>query len=107
MYGTGWQNLCSLILGIIALALPIIHIMRRKQDEKNTRNILLLTSIAACAASLVLQQSYTNYLVYKNDWAALLDTNHAVTDVSIGLFVVTLGLNALALFLGDHRRTKK
>lgn len=88
----GWLNLASLLLGLAAWALPGIAFIRRRQTA-----IFAAASFCACALSLWLQILYTEHLVNKSDWSALMDTSHAVSVVSGILLVVTLLLNVLAL----------
>lgn len=100
--GAGWLNLVSFILGLIAWALPIVSLVKRK--IKNWR-AFSAASVSACAIALCLQIFYTNHLVRIEDWAALMDTNNAVARVSAILLVITLVLNAISLAV--HMRKSK
>lgn len=99
--GMAWLNLGSLVLGLIAWILPVVNVMRRKEGRRGAA--LSCLSLAACALSLSLQIFYTEHLVNKGDWSALMDTTHAVSVVATTLLVVTLALNALSWVLGAPR----
>ncbi len=87
-------NLGSIVLGLIALILPVVNIMRfKKYDQKN----LSIMSISACAISLLFQIFYNYHLVKIGDWSALMDTMGAVTFVAAVLLFITIALNVIAL----------
>lgn len=99
MFGAGWLNLGSLVLGLIAWILPVVNLMRRNKADNRNWATLAVTSVSTCALSLCMQIFYTDHLVKIEDWAALLDTSHAVALVATLLLVVTIILNVIALFV--------
>jgi cytochrome c oxidase subunit 4 len=90
-----WLNLGSLVLGMIAWILPVVHLVMCKADHRKW-TVLSAASISACAVSLWLQIVYTDHLVKIEDWSALMDTSSTVAMVSALLLAVTLILNAVA-----------
>lgn len=97
MIDVGWLNVGSLILGLIALALPIVNLSREKKEGNKAWVILSVISLSACAISICFQTLYTSYLVNIQDWSALLDTQKTVAIVSGLLLIVTIILNVLTL----------
>lgn len=86
------NNIASIILGLTAWVLPLVHLMVRKR-----RTLLCCGSLTACALSLLFQLREAARLTDKGDWSALMDTIHAVNFCAAVLVAVTLILNALAL----------
>jgi cytochrome c oxidase subunit 4 len=95
----GYLNLGSLLLGLIALVLPIINLLKQNKSEHKKWYIFSLSSLCACSVSLLIQIFYTNYLIRIEDWSALMDTNKAVVLASTLIFLVTLILNVITLFV--------
>ncbi|TRZ39683.1 hypothetical protein CEQ21_01600 [Niallia circulans] len=93
----GWLNLASLVLGLIALILPIVNLTREKKQENKNWVALSIISISACSISLCFQIFYTYHKVTVEDWGALMDTMYAVAFASAALLLVTLILNAITL----------
>jgi len=97
MFGTGWLNLGSLVLGLIAWILPIVNLMQHNKADHRNWAAFSVASVSACAISLCMQIFYTDHLVKIEDWSALMDTSHAVALVATLLLVVTIILNAITL----------
>lgn len=93
-----WCNIASLLLGLLAWALPL-RAWSRSGCPGALRRALwhAAGSCAACALSLLLQLVYTAHLTAVGDWAALADTSYAVAGAAAILVAVTLSLNALAV----------
>ena len=95
-------NLFSLLFGLLAWGLPFIAMSYLKGKKyKRVLNISIL-SISLTAVSIYLQFLYTNYLVKKSDWSALLDTNDFITlacTVLIGITFILNFINILAIKL--------
>ncbi|CDQ20090.1 hypothetical protein [Halobacillus karajensis] len=89
-------NIGSLVLGLIAWILPLIHLLG---DHRRTALKWGILSLSACAVSLCLQLFYTYHLVSIEDWSALMDTTGAVASVAAVLLIVTLLLNAMSLMV--------
>jgi len=97
MLDSGMLNLGSLILGIIALLLPLISLYVGKQQKIKVVVSLTILSLTSCATSLFFQ-IITFYLrVNASDWYALEDTVSVILSVPAIMFFVTLGLNAISL----------
>lgn len=93
-----WCNIASLLLGLLAWALPLWACARRGRWESlRWANRCVAASCAACALSLLSQLVYTHHLVAISDWAALADTSCAVVGAAAILVAVTLFLDALAV----------
>ncbi|RXJ04492.1 hypothetical protein DS745_03670 [Anaerobacillus alkaliphilus] len=97
MLDFGWLNVGSLVLGLIALTLPIVNLSREKKEDNKAWVILSVISLSACAISICFQIFYTSHLVIIEDWSALLDTHKAVAIVSALLLIGTITLNVLTL----------
>jgi cytochrome c oxidase subunit 4 len=106
MFGAGWLNLGSLVLGLIAWILPVANLMWRNDAQHRNWPVLSAVSITACAISLWLQVLYSNHLVKIEDWSALMDTSAAVALVATILLVVTILLNAAAFVVYYREKSK-
>lgn len=93
--GYTWLNLGSLLLGILAWALPATALLRKPIGKSLMRTILF--SLGACSLALLMQIGYQNHLVNIGDWTALEDTSGALLWVSTVLVLVSLLLNGLLL----------
>lgn len=90
MFDYGLLNIGSIVLGLIALAIPT-YCLINKEKEKSIA--ISSFSYAACAVSLCFQIFYNYYLVKREDWSALLDTFGAVAGASAVLVIGTILLN--------------
>lgn len=102
----GILNIGSLVLGLIALGLPIINLVKYKNDKHKHWSTYSILSMTACAISIYLQIYVTYILVRLPDWPALDDTIGAVTFVAMVLLVITITLNATAMFLYNDKAEK-
>lgn len=91
-------NPASLLLGLVALILPIINIVNHKKFNNKNCTIFSVTSMGACATSIYFQILYNNHLVNINDWSAIMDTIGSLVFVSSTLLVITIILNIITLF---------
>lgn len=96
-------NPASLILGLIAWILPIINIIKHKNQNHKNWATLSIMSMAACSVSLCFQIIYNNHLVNINDWTALMDITGSLVFVSLVLVIVTIILNVITLFMYRER----
>ena len=85
-------NLGSLILGLVAWGLPFLAI-----GKKDRFSICCLGSFGCCILSLLLQLFEVKNRVNLEDWSALMDTMHAVVLAAVGMVVVMLVCNLIAL----------
>ena len=92
----GWLNIGSVLLGLIALIIPIVNLMREDKSVNKNLGIFSGISISACATSLCMQIFYTNHLVNIKDFTAMMDLLGIVASVSAVLLIATIILNALA-----------
>lgn len=101
-------NIGSLVLGLIAWILPIVSLLKYKQQPQQNQNwvILSIISISACAISLGLQIFESYHLVKLEDWSALMDTMGAIAIIAAVLLFVTILLNILN-FIIYHRKSAK
>ena len=95
----GLLNLGSLMLGLIALMLPVVNLMRYEKYSHRNCAAFSIMSISACAISLCFQIFYNYHLVKIADWSALMDTTGAMALVSGVLLIVTIILNAITLIV--------
>ena len=84
------NNLLSIFLGLLALGLPVVGLLRRKQKW-----LCCTASLSACALSLYFQLRELTRLVNKPDISAVLDTINAVCFCATALVILTLILNAM------------
>lgn len=101
----GWLNIGSLLFGLIALILPVIHLIQNKESINGSWGVFSVVSVGACAISLCMQILYINHLVIIEDWSAMMDTLNTVALVSVLLLVITIILNAITYFLYSRRKS--
>lgn len=99
MFGAGWLNLGSLVLGLIAWTLPVVNLVQHNKSDYKKWVVFSVASVSACAISLCMQIFYTDHLVKIEDWSALMDTSHAVALVATLLLAVTIILNVISLVI--------
>ena len=97
-------NLGSLIMGIMALLLPIINIAQHNKASQNRSAVYIAISVSACSLSLCLQLFEFNRRVNVQDWSALMDTSRAVAIVASMLLAGTIMLNVIALAVKNRRQ---
>ena len=102
----GFLNIGSLVLGLIALGLPVVNLIKYKNDKHKHWNTFSILSMTACAVSIYFQIYVTYILVRMPDWPALDDTIGAVTLVSLILLIVTITLNVTVVFLYHEKADK-
>lgn len=95
----GFFNVASLLLGLVAWALPISTIITRRY-----RAAYPSASFGLCSLSLLLQLMQVQNLVRKQDWSALMDTWYAVVFAGIVLLLVNLVANIVAFAIAKLRR---
>jgi len=103
---SGWLNIGSLALGLIAWILPVISLMRYVRQDHRNWVVLSFISFSACAISLSFQIFYHYHLVKIEDWSALMDTMGGVAFASAVLLIVTIILNSIILILYRGRAAK-
>lgn len=103
---SGWLNIGSLMLGLIAWILPILNLTFYKRQDHHNWVAYIILSISACAMSLCFQLFYSYHLVKIADWSALMDTIGAVVQVAAVLVIVTIILNIITLIVYRDRVIK-
>lgn len=95
----------SLILGLIAWALPIINLIKIKRNQSEDWYIFSMASLIACSVALYFQILYSEYiLIDRRDFSALMDTLPASAMVSAVLLVITIALNIITLIVYRYSR---
>ncbi|KPN96327.1 hypothetical protein [Lysinibacillus sp. ZYM-1] len=93
----GMLNVGSLVLGLLAISLPIVSLASNSKQIQNHRLMISTLSLSACAISISFQLFYNFHLVKIEDWSALMDiTSSSVLAVQI-LLVSTILLNILVV----------
>ena len=87
-----FHNLTSILLGLLAWALPILYLRVKKRRE-----LFCCGSFAACALSLLFQLREVMDRTNIGDLSAIMDTINAVNFCAAVLMTVTLILNLIAL----------
>lgn len=103
----GILNIISLILGIVAWSLPLISLTKIKNINSKNFIIFSMLSFAFTVLSLYFQFVYINYLLKKDDWAAIYDTNNAVLFCCTVLITVTFGLNLINFIILKFNKSKQ
>ncbi len=102
----GWINKGSIFLGLIAVVIPIINLMRQDKSVINNLGIFSGISISACALFLSMQIFYLNHLVSIQDFSALMDISEMVANISGVIFVVTITLNIILYIKYKEKQSK-
>ncbi|HOJ01595.1 MAG TPA: hypothetical protein PLL88_08255 [Anaerolineaceae bacterium] len=106
MFGAGWLNIGSLVLGLIAWMLPVVNLAQHNKADHGHWGVFSMASVSACAISLCMQIFYTDHLVKIEDWSALMDTSHAVALVATLLLLVTIVLNGITVSVYCGKKPK-
>ncbi|NLL18414.1 MAG: hypothetical protein GX262_05250 [Clostridia bacterium] len=94
---SGFLNLGSLLLGLIAWVVPVLSIKLSGKYVMKNCYLFIIVSFSACIASLCLQLFEINHRVQIQDWSALMDTTGTLIWVAVILAAITLLLNIMAL----------
>lgn len=100
-------NPTSLILGIIAWALPIINIFKHKKYNNENWATLSIISMSTCAISIYFQLIYNNNLVVIGDLSALMDIIGTSMFLSSVLLIITIILNVTTLLIYRNKVRKQ
>lgn len=93
---TAIVNIASLILGLAALIIPVVMIIRKMSRSTFVGGVFL--SFICCMLAVLLQLYEMHHLVQIQDWSALLDTSAVVVSASGQLILGTVVLNVVAFF---------
>ncbi|MFZ2538758.1 MAG: hypothetical protein WAX04_07640 [Oscillospiraceae bacterium] len=94
---SGFCNIASLLLGLVAWTVPFIVIHQNNQGAVIRQPLFSVISFGACAVSLCLQLFEINHRVEIRDWSALMDTCGTIAIVAAVLTVITIILNVYVL----------
>ena len=90
--GYGWLNIGSILLGIIALAVPFRGVAAEKKWKPR-----LAVSAAACAAAIGLQALYRLHQVSIGGWAGLADSEGLAAVAGVFLLALTVLINFIMI----------
>jgi cytochrome c oxidase subunit 4 len=99
MLGVGWLNFFSILLGVVAWALPLISLLNRIRASGWMGVALCALSLGSCSGSLYLQLLTVDRRVKLSDLAGLKDTLPVVLTACVILLAVTAVLNVIALIV--------
>lgn len=89
------QSIASIVLGIIALAIPVLTIFVKKSGSVKT----VLASLGAGSISIVIQVWYLRYCVNIGDLSSVIDTINALAYVAALFAGICIVLNTAAVLL--------
>lgn len=92
-----WLNVGSLLLGLVAWALPIMGIIKKRSLSDTHHILLVLSSMGAALLAVFFQLLYNWYLVSIEDFGALSDTMYAIVFAAFILIVATILLNGISI----------
>ena len=95
-------NVGSLFLGIIALAFPIINIVKRDRYGVRRKRLSTFLSFVSCLGSIYFQFLANYYLVRIEDISTLMDIMGSSVVISGLLIFATIVLNFITLKLDDN-----
>lgn len=86
-------NIGSLILGLVAWAIPLFAI-----GKKYRFALCCIGSLSCCVVSLLLQLLEVKRRVLLSDWSALMDTMNAVVLAAVVMICGVIVMNLVSLF---------
>jgi len=92
-------SLGSIILGVVAMLLPIIGIVRKKKTVW-----LTLSSLSVCTVSIIIQLLHLAADAFYKDSSSIYDTINVRCVVSLQLFVIVVILNVIYQSVNGKRR---
>ncbi len=93
-----WLIYISVFLGLFAWVFPLFAIKKFKIG-KNAPGVYMVFSSFICALlSLLMLNTYRNYLIHIEDWILLMDTTAYFQLAAVVICVLTGILNSAALF---------
>ncbi len=99
MLGVGWLNFFSILLGIVAWALPLVSLFKRIRSSGFAGVVFCVLSLCTCSGSLYFQLLAVNMRLNLSDIAGLKDTFSAVLAACVILLAITAALNLIALIV--------
>lgn len=95
-------NMGSLALGLLAMLLPLVALIRRKAGFGGAGLVHVL-SLGCCAASLCFQIYEVRNRTHLDDFSAIMDTIDTISWVSALLIAITVVLN-LIIWWGQYQK---
>jgi cytochrome c oxidase subunit 4 len=92
----GLLNIVSLILGLCAWMIPILILLKKNASQISAIKGIFLSFVCALL-SLFMQIMDAKYLIDRNDWTALMDTQGAVVFSASVMLIVVVVLNGVLL----------
>lgn len=99
---SGFYNVGSLVLGILAWVIPARIIFGGRRTNNVAKSIIL--SFSACAVSLSWQILEIHHRVTINDFGAIEDTIGGIASAAILLVSGTVALNLLAVRVTNKKK---
>lgn len=87
----------SFLLGLIALLLSGVNIVKFRINHNNNWGIYSIVRITVCAIAVGFQVIYSNRIIQVGDWSVLMNTSGTSTLLSIVLLISTFVLNGVSL----------
>ncbi len=100
-------NLVSVILGILAIALPFIGLKFFKKASLGKQVMFFTASFMLCNLAVVMQILEFKRKTEIGDYAAVLDTAGAVATVSIALMIIVALINLYCMAAKIFARKEK
>ncbi len=91
-------NLFSILLGLLALGIPLVGMGLFDRSQVKHRFGCSVLSFACCLAAVVFQLCEVHRRVGLQDWSALEDTISVLVTPSAVLSIVVVILNLIALY---------
>lgn len=91
----------SILLGLIALAVPAAALFGRSKKNAGT---LAIFSFTACSLALFFQLMELAQLTEKGDVSALMDTINARVLAAGALILLTVGMNAVSVYMANKKK---
>lgn len=92
-------SLSSIVCGALAWFLPFVIFFRYLRGSTRLAPVLSFISAGACGLALWFQLITHQLRTDLGDWSYFMDTADALVKISGALVIITLMLNAIALFL--------
>ncbi|MDX5475919.1 MAG: hypothetical protein LPK00_10340 [Bacillaceae bacterium] len=96
----------SLLLGLLACALPAISFMRYQTGGNKHWVLFSIISATACAMALFSEMLYFQHLVRIEDFGAIMDITDGIVLAATILLIFTSVLNAVTVFIYRNKSLK-
>lgn len=93
----------SLVLGVMAWILAGAKIVKCRNGKSANSDIISITSLSACAVSVLFQLHVVKYFVESEEMISIMDTIHMSVLASTVIIGVTVILNITAIVMRKNR----